>query len=268
MNPPAGSLGADFLGHLVALARGSAGTIAPRLPSLFEPISPAYAPEETDAGPAPLATAPSAPDAAGTAPHAKQPAAKQWATPHHDQRGSDDVQPDAARRSDRVAPVTEPAAGPAPVAVPPAPLARPTVLLPVPTRQGGVERNDASEPLPRVTDRTAPPLATREEPAASIRRSPGGTGPAAAPAPAPKPVEGALLPQPVAVALPRTTLRPDAGPPPRVPEPEQAGPVINVTIGRVEVRAVPAAPARPRAEGMRPTPLSLDDYLKQRGGGR
>lgn len=45
-------------------------------------------------------------------------------------------------------------------------------------------------------------------------------------------------------------------------------PTIHVSIGRIEVRArqEAAAPARPAAR--RPSPLSLDDYLKGRGGGR
>jgi hypothetical protein len=51
-----------------------------------------------------------------------------------------------------------------------------------------------------------------------------------------------------------------------MPEP---APTIKITIGRVDVRAMmPAAPAA-RPAPARPSPaLSLDDYLKQRGGGR
>lgn len=50
----------------------------------------------------------------------------------------------------------------------------------------------------------------------------------------------------------------------RVAEPE---PVIHVTIGRVEVRAVQAESAARRQK--KPTGvMSLEDYLKQRGGGR
>ena len=51
-----------------------------------------------------------------------------------------------------------------------------------------------------------------------------------------------------------------------MPEP---APTIKITIGRVDVRAImPAAPA-PRPAPTRPSPaLSLDDYLKQREGGR
>ncbi len=49
-----------------------------------------------------------------------------------------------------------------------------------------------------------------------------------------------------------------------------ATPVVNVTIGRIEVRAVTDQPAaaRRRTESRVPKPLSLEDYLKQRGGGR
>jgi hypothetical protein len=46
--------------------------------------------------------------------------------------------------------------------------------------------------------------------------------------------------------------------------------VVNVTIGRVEVRALNPAglAARQRNSSAAPHPLSLDEYLKQRGGGR
>jgi hypothetical protein len=44
-------------------------------------------------------------------------------------------------------------------------------------------------------------------------------------------------------------------------------PVVHVTIGRVEIRAVPAPPAPKRAAPTKPA-LSLSDYLQRRGGGR
>jgi len=45
----------------------------------------------------------------------------------------------------------------------------------------------------------------------------------------------------------------------------QAEPVVNVTIGRVEIRAVNAEPVKPSQVQAKPTGvLSLDDYLKQR----
>ena len=68
-------------------------------------------------------------------------------------------------------------------------------------------------------------------------------------------------------------LKPAAPPPPpsapglpRAPQPT----VIRVTIGRIEVRAVtlpPVAPPAPRPAPRAPS-LSLDDYLKERRGGK
>ena len=49
-------------------------------------------------------------------------------------------------------------------------------------------------------------------------------------------------------------------------EAKSAEPVIHVTIGRVEVRAVPAAPAPKRAAPSAPS-LSLGEYLRRRDGG-
>jgi hypothetical protein len=46
---------------------------------------------------------------------------------------------------------------------------------------------------------------------------------------------------------------------------EPAAPTVNITIGRVEVRAVSAPAPRPRAEARGPQPLGLDEYLKRRG---
>jgi hypothetical protein len=48
-------------------------------------------------------------------------------------------------------------------------------------------------------------------------------------------------------------------------------PVVRVTIGRVDVRGVPAAATAPRAAPARHTPMPLDEYLRRRdtpGGGR
>jgi hypothetical protein len=84
----------------------------------------------------------------------------------------------------------------------------------------------------------------------------------------PAPISPALLAQPVAQDLvapraeasdrrvPITTLFERAPP---------QGPVVNVTIGRVEVRAHPA-PTRASTDRRGAKPMSLDDYLKRRGG--
>jgi hypothetical protein len=58
-------------------------------------------------------------------------------------------------------------------------------------------------------------------------------------------------------------------PPARRVAPEAAAPTptIQVTIGRIEVRAT--TPVRPtRTERSTPSVMSLDDYLRQRDGGR
>lgn len=68
---------------------------------------------------------------------------------------------------------------------------------------------------------------------------------------------------------PRSRVSPQP-PEPSIPE-QRSSPVtstIRVTIGRVEVRAVTPAQSAPRPARRPPPgpPLSLDDYLKQRGG--
>ena len=54
----------------------------------------------------------------------------------------------------------------------------------------------------------------------------------------------------------------------KTPESPHTAPTIRVTIGRVDVRAI-VSPAPPSAKPPRPKPLlTLEDYLKQRNGGR
>ena len=50
---------------------------------------------------------------------------------------------------------------------------------------------------------------------------------------------------------------------------EAPAPTIQVTIGRIEVRATPAAKAPVRERPAAPSALSLEEYLRQRSkGGR
>ncbi|MBI2203112.1 MAG: hypothetical protein HYU41_04570 [Candidatus Rokubacteria bacterium] len=61
--------------------------------------------------------------------------------------------------------------------------------------------------------------------------------------------------------VPASTPRSDRDEWPRSP----SGPVVHVSIGRLEVRAVRPAPSPPRPAPRAPEPaLSLDDYLRQR----
>jgi hypothetical protein len=83
---------------------------------------------------------------------------------------------------------------------------------------------------------------------------------------------GTLVPVSTAAAQ-RIVIAPQAPyRPPRDEAPAgqaDAAPVVNVTIGRLEVRAMPAAAtAKPRSERRGAQPMTLDDYFKQRRGER
>jgi hypothetical protein len=71
-----------------------------------------------------------------------------------------------------------------------------------------------------------------------------------------------------APAIERFTTRPALVTP--VDAPSNAPPVIRVTIGRIEVRAImaPAAPPQPSSRKTAAGTLSLEEYLKQRSEGK
>jgi hypothetical protein len=72
------------------------------------------------------------------------------------------------------------------------------------------------------------------------------------------------------LAVPEISAQPEAFRPARAAPPaaEAEGPVIEVTIGRVEVRATPPReePRRQRARARGRPPMPLDEYLRQRSG--
>jgi hypothetical protein len=85
----------------------------------------------------------------------------------------------------------------------------------------------------------------------------------------PPAAERAAFTAPVAVMLPASPAPRDVGAIPLAEPEAPAEPVVNVTIGRIEVRAAAPAPASaPRAAPRPPPPESLGDYLKRRNGGR
>jgi hypothetical protein len=53
----------------------------------------------------------------------------------------------------------------------------------------------------------------------------------------------------------------------RVAAAEQA-PIVQIRIGRIEVRAISPAPVSPTRPAHRPPKLTLDDYLRQRNEGK
>lgn len=116
----------------------------------------------------------------------------------------------------------------------------------------------------------APPPAVRSRHVDSSLQSSEATPPLRA-NPAETPVtRPARAPEPAAnvIAQPRITRSMEAKVSAEVAMSEavEAAPVINVTIGRVEVRAA-QAPAAPRQQSRSAPPMSLDDYLRRRAGG-
>ncbi len=107
------------------------------------------------------------------------------------------------------------------------------------------------------------PLATQRAPLP--QRQAGSEGEAEAPRRRPEVSGRAAAPEPIAPPVRRAAARELPGQTQRAAAPEPA-PTIQVTIGRIEVRAAPAAPA-PTKAGQRPL-LSLDEYLRRRNGGR
>lgn len=261
----------DFLSHLVDKARGAVSAIEPRLPSLFEPIA------GTD-----VTTAADAREQTDQAVARAETTAEPEPTPRPNHRGH------GPRRE-----------GETPIAV--------AALLPA-RAAAAMSANEVPRREPSARDEADPmPAAQRERNDGAIVRAIGRNTLHAQPAlvaantPVAKQIEadvlqpresaqeqsaqerhekpshlGALLPAPAAALISRPGVAVEAKSPPtsRADAPlgdlsqKQPAPVINVTIGRVEVRAVPASSGGPRAEPSKPKPLSLDDYLKQRRGNR
>lgn len=144
------------------------------------------------------------------------------------------------------------------------------------------EARDGAIPQEAADAPTRPPVSSTPEASGSLKRSSADRG---APDPGTEQSESDHVPEPSrgsassdllvpAATRPHIAARPEPNGTPRKDQRETAteasSPTVRVTIGRVEVRAAPATPppAR-RSSGAKPGPaLSLDDYLKQRKGGR
>ena len=253
----------DYFSRIVAKARGAESPIAPRLPSLFEPLPGAALASmtEIEEQATPLATHEvAAAQSASVTPrslgmHEMRPLAHEHVeTP---EPGDERV----PRESDRELRATEAA----PVAIL-QPVTGASRIVASPGARANEQRSDG-KPEPDV--RRADQIRSRRT-QESVRDVSG-------PWPLdPHQESGLLIPQPAAVPVPYPTQRaaPATGSATareanlNPPMEEPPAPVINVTIGRVEVRAVSASAGKPRIEPARPKPLSLDAYLKQRGGDR
>lgn len=242
----------DFFERVIDRALGTDAGIAPRLRSLFEPASRA-APtsdwlEETEQGTvvAPAHHAREAP------PRAAQPRL---------------MEPDRAPPRDIAAP---PAGNELSTVFVDAPIeAMPRATAPVVTLDAGEPVNDATPPLLVATAPLAPDRASASVSLAPVRRrdeyAQDEAGASDAPAPAQLVPDPHLIIERVFATPSRATQRrqPDDGRAESSQAP--AAPSVNITIGRVEVRAVSAPAAKPRAEPRGRQPLGLDEYLKRRG---
>ena len=126
---------------------------------------------------------------------------------------------------------------------------------------------------PRERAAVTPPDRSREPPHEKTRRD-------ELPADANSPSKQSRAPQPLPktepvrpMIVPTVTVAPAPSPQPGAALPLQRQtepPIIRVTIGRVDVRAItsPPVPAAAARSPGRATRLSLDDYLKERSGGR
>jgi hypothetical protein len=242
----------DFLDRLAARAIGGEAALAPRLPSLFEPLQRApimppadvdeAPPDRRDAAPAMRAVPVEAPTSATPASTSARPAAAP-------------VMP-----IERVA-----AAGPASPAASAARHASAPLNVSERATTSAVDRPAAPSVSVRPAMPASPlPVQPRQARVAPDRqetvRTPASNGVLL---PAPAPVFAVSLAAPARsgrtvaarAAAARTEGKADAA----------GEPVVHVSIGRLEVRAAPAAAAPPRRRDG-PQPSSLDDYLRQRGG--
>jgi hypothetical protein len=153
------------------------------------------------------------------------------------------------------------------VQAPAAPVLAPAPPTPPRPAADSDARTRPPPPAPRTpaqpsSDAVVPHAPAPVPPAAEPPR-PSVTAPVARQADPPR-----LQQRPAALGLSPQLARRTAPAAPRAPMPVRgAPPPIEVTIGRVEIRAVaPAAPAPQRARAAGPR-LTLDDYLRSRGGG-
>ena len=247
----------DFLARLAARAIGDEATLAPRLPSLFEPSA--------HTSILPLIRE----DTTATARHVTVPAddTPPVADPRHPPRATSPRPIDASRPAlieqpptrvpppavtpvpDRATPVTVRAVSPATLPMTAVAAAPPRVPPPEPVTHAGPLQ--ASPVQPRQA-RTVPPRPETTPPAIGTLLPPAPVFANARVAPAHEQTEHAAAVRPRAASATQRAVA-------------ASEPVVHVSIGRIEVRATPAAPAPPRRRD-EPRPASLDDYLRQRGG--
>lgn len=244
----------DFLRHLAARGLGTDAGLRPRLPALFEAGHPAAMPAERAAG-----------VDAGTLPTAPDDAAKRLPGPVPAMPGPTiGAQPVPRSRAAAIQPAADPAlrAPPPRRAAPPGGAQRPAAVRThtPPAAQPALDaavtpaRGRTPAPEPRTPLRIRARLADPGPPAI---RDVDSTTPESTPGTslAPARVRSSPHAEPMPAPVRGVAAIPHAAPT-----------VVQVHIGRIEVRAAPAmSPAARRRDA--PHPASLEDYLRARGGG-
>ncbi|HEY3709923.1 MAG TPA: hypothetical protein VGL64_11145 [Amycolatopsis sp.] len=242
----------DFVDRL--LGRPGAAPIRPVVPTLFEPAAPLRTPPVLPMGTFSESGSPgepTVPRVAGPAPvpvvvPVPVPVVRESRETHerHERHETHEVR-------------VEPAAP----QWPPGRLSRETV------REVPQERDDAVT-LPAPVSST--PISSAMGAVAAV---PVAVAPAAFPAVPSTPAAPLTPPSEPVRAFPVARPRPGGAltVPPRPPmarrQTGQAGPDVHISIGRVEIKAVPGPAPAPRSERPRRPVLGLDEYLKERTGG-
>lgn len=281
----------SYLDNLVARNMPETAVIQPRPVSVFEPLpgmvtpfpDPAIAEEETAVipptaypSPAMPATPPQpraslTPDTAVSSPPIRPASAQPESIRPLSEAGTRTPKPSPIEHTDRPRKQS-------PVNIPPVHVE----AIPKPPNHQVEPQSSAQINAPIIIKeqitQIIPKLETPEFPfpplAEVAREKPAEPTPSAAPAAAIPPA------QPTKPVVPAVTLRteqvktaapaanqPGSHQPPVATSPEPI-PTVQITIGRIEVRATPPTPAKAEKKPA-PTPvLSLEDYLRQRNGGR
>ncbi len=307
MNLGAENPGTDFFDHLVSRARGDQNALAPRLPSLFEPVRPLDVMADWEQAQQTVASADEGLSGAPTAQPMASPskgATKAADSPIAEISGNELKESPLGRPRERAEGGAKPARSAMPMGVHVDPLAPHPTISPVPllvpnTIVHRISGTHAARPadinkVPSTADRR---MRIEDESVVPSNKLSAGFRMEEGIASAIFPADGeaaatihealtasaqTVVPHDVAehrAATPQMTPRMIIEP--KVVRPlmhiEQRGaeeapvtPVVNVTIGRIEVRAMPdqSNTSHRRSETCGPKPMSLDEYLRQRGGRR
>lgn len=264
--PSTGNQRPDFLGQLIERSTESGAAVEPRLPSLFEPAP--WTAQKNIFGSDDEAAPPAEEEIALPA-RPRRPLSANPEPDEVDRRSSirvQDAEPDRRGTVARRAETSEPH-----------------------DRAGAMRSVVSTETIRRiVTDRVAresPPAAAAPSAHSEVREAADAKRPARGESTPPAVTETSRANEHPPQAEPITPLRATysqhviaepavlIGVSGLLRDPSPAGatertPVINVTIGRLEIRAAKEATPAKRAPAPGAQPMSLEDYMKQRGRGR